>query len=46
MASLPEKVLFDLEGHAKYVQNFLLRAMDHVDPESGPVKGTSPLLKD
>ena len=29
------------EAHAQYLQNFFPRFFEHIDPESGPVKGIS-----
>jgi hypothetical protein len=45
MGSLQEKFIYplaqQLQPHIKYLQTFIPRFFDHIDPESGPVKGTS-----
>jgi hypothetical protein len=45
MGPLEEKFIYpvaeQLQPYVKYLQNFIPRFFEHIDPESGPVKGTS-----
>jgi hypothetical protein len=38
-AKLLNPVVQQMEAHAAYLKDFIPRFFDHIDPESGPVKG-------
>jgi len=36
---MDQKLIQQLEAHAEYLSAFFTHFFDHIDPESGPVKG-------